>query len=326
MRRMLFILYTLLVTNCALADTPLTPRYVQVVGAELGSLLSSFVNTYDCTDATNSSRRYKRKEFLRGVFVRWVRTNSPAEKAGIQCGDVIVEANGTAVLDARALQKIVHPLPLDSEVRLKLLRPASGPLDDDARILVTYGDPVEITIKTVTLDNVAELAKKRPVRTRELIDEDYGPLVNLLTATTFAEQTPGLIEYTCSFVHNGEQAVLPIESPLFFLLGITDATDLKRSEKRTINLRGNVEREGIPTLTNIPVFIARRIGTSDEEMNSFLSSVDRSTIGVIRGLDSPEKNWYSWKRTEIRCYLPEALSRKVAEKIYRFERAGIMQR
>lgn len=205
MRYTLFILFSLLVTNFAQAETPLTPRYAQVIGVELGSMLSGFVNTYDCTDATNSSRRYKRADRIRGVFVKGVRAKSPAEKAGMQCGDVIVEVNGTGVIDAEAMRKIVTPLPLDSDVRIKLLRPIAGLMDDDARILVTYTDPMEVTMRTMTLDNVAELAKRRPLRTRELIDEDYGPLVNLLTTSTFAERSPGLIEYTCTFVHNGNR-------------------------------------------------------------------------------------------------------------------------
>lgn len=57
-----------------------------------------------------------------GILVNRVYENSPAEKAGIKEGDVILECNGTKLEEPSDLQKIVISVPVGSTLNLKILR------------------------------------------------------------------------------------------------------------------------------------------------------------------------------------------------------------
>jgi serine protease Do len=60
--------------------------------------------------------------FTKGALVTNVVPGSPADKAGIQRGDVIVEYQGKPVLDLRSLQKHVIKTTVGSEVSLMVIR------------------------------------------------------------------------------------------------------------------------------------------------------------------------------------------------------------
>ncbi|HZI79868.1 MAG TPA: PDZ domain-containing protein [Vicinamibacterales bacterium] len=57
-----------------------------------------------------------------GAFVTGVETGSPAEKAGIMTGDVIVEFDGERVRSARQLSRLVRESPDDRPVRTAIVR------------------------------------------------------------------------------------------------------------------------------------------------------------------------------------------------------------
>jgi serine protease Do len=59
---------------------------------------------------------------VEGILVNRVYENSPAERAGIKEGDVILECNGTKLEDPSDLQKIVISVPIGSTLTLKILR------------------------------------------------------------------------------------------------------------------------------------------------------------------------------------------------------------
>jgi serine protease Do len=58
----------------------------------------------------------------KGVIVGDVTENSPAEKSGIQRGDVIVEYEGKELNDPSSLRNLVATTPPDKEIVIKLLR------------------------------------------------------------------------------------------------------------------------------------------------------------------------------------------------------------
>ena len=68
-------------------------------------------------DAAEEGQRARR-----GVLVQGVERNSPAARAGIRQGDVVVAINGTAVDTSRALIRTVAGVPPGQAVRLMLLR------------------------------------------------------------------------------------------------------------------------------------------------------------------------------------------------------------
>lgn len=57
-----------------------------------------------------------------GALVSQVMEGSPAQKAGIQAGDVILSFNGREIKDSSDLPPMVGRVPVDSKARLKLLR------------------------------------------------------------------------------------------------------------------------------------------------------------------------------------------------------------
>ena len=75
-----------------------------------------------------------------GILVVQVVPNSPAERARLRRGDVIIAVNGQPVKDGTALQKIVEKAGIDANLRVKLYR----------------GDRLlELTVKTAQLQGVS---------------------------------------------------------------------------------------------------------------------------------------------------------------------------
>jgi serine protease Do len=58
----------------------------------------------------------------RGAIIRRVEPNSPAQKAGLREGDVIIEFNKEAVVGAQQLTRLVRETPADRTVEVKILR------------------------------------------------------------------------------------------------------------------------------------------------------------------------------------------------------------
>ncbi len=71
-----------------------------------------------------------------GVIVASVSADSPAEKAGLQLGDVILKFNGQAVTDAGALVKAVGGSEIDSEVPIEIYRQQN---DENITLTVKLG-------------------------------------------------------------------------------------------------------------------------------------------------------------------------------------------
>lgn len=57
-----------------------------------------------------------------GILINRIYENSPAEKAGLKEGDIILECNGVKLEDPSDLQKIVIGVPIGTTLKLKILR------------------------------------------------------------------------------------------------------------------------------------------------------------------------------------------------------------
>lgn len=59
---------------------------------------------------------------VEGALINQVLAGTPAEDAGLENGDVVLEVNGRAVEDARELTRIIGAIPPNETVRLRILR------------------------------------------------------------------------------------------------------------------------------------------------------------------------------------------------------------
>ncbi len=77
-----------------------------------------------CQDPVGDARHRRNDESRppRGALIADVTPTGPAEKAGIQAGDVIVEFNGRPVNAMRDLPKVVAETEIGAKVPVKLLR------------------------------------------------------------------------------------------------------------------------------------------------------------------------------------------------------------
>ena len=113
---------------------------------------------------------------LKGSLVSGVMKGSPAEKAGIKQGDVILQYNGRLVEDTGHLRNMVSQTPIDTTVKIKLLR-----------------DKREIEVAVL----IAEIPKKlaetssREDESEENSEEESGALAGLVVR----ELTPDLARH-----------------------------------------------------------------------------------------------------------------------------------
>jgi serine protease Do len=73
-------------------------------------------------DVTPAIAKAMGQSELRGALVGDVKASSPAGKAGLQRGDIILEINGKQVADSRELRMNISMMKPDADVKLKVLR------------------------------------------------------------------------------------------------------------------------------------------------------------------------------------------------------------
>jgi serine protease Do len=99
------------------------------------------VGIQEVTPALAKSFDLKEKK---GALVSQVYKDSPAEKAGIEQGDIIVQYDGKVVADSKDLPRMVASTPVGKSVTVKLLR---------------NGKPVERDVKVGEMEEKQEMAK-----------------------------------------------------------------------------------------------------------------------------------------------------------------------
>jgi serine protease Do len=97
---------------------PAPPATIQIFGS--GTYLGVGVADID----SERARELKLKE-ERGVEITWVEQDSPAEKAGIQKGDVVLDYNGTRVEGIEQFVRLVKETPAGRTARITVSRGGS---------------------------------------------------------------------------------------------------------------------------------------------------------------------------------------------------------
>ena len=115
-----------------------------------------------------------------GAFIASVQTDSPAYKAGIEAGDVILKFNNTTINSYRDLPRVVAETDVGSEVNVEIWRE-----DKIRNFLVKLGelDEPNSTIKNKTVEEKSTKIKSIGVTVRELSKDDFENL-NLSEDTT----------------------------------------------------------------------------------------------------------------------------------------------
>ena len=90
-----------------------------------------------------------------GVYIIDVEEKSPAEKAGLQPGDVILEANGTVTPTFEAMSEVLLQLKAGDTVNLKIWRPEMVK-DAGKGEISTSGTDMEIQVVLQVIDPVAQ--------------------------------------------------------------------------------------------------------------------------------------------------------------------------
>jgi serine protease Do len=119
-----------------------------------------------------------------GALVADVTPTGPAEKAGIQAGDVVIEFNGRPVNSMRDLPKIVAETPIGSKVPVKLLRKGQevmvtaevGRLEDGEKLAAAGstpgGDQAKPAPAVVTVLGMTVSSMTDELRTQFTIDKE----------------------------------------------------------------------------------------------------------------------------------------------------------
>jgi serine protease Do len=122
----------------------------------------------------------------RGALVGDVSSGSPAEKSGLQKGDIIVELNGKPIADSNQLRMSISMMAPDSTVNLKVLRNGReqdmavklGVLPTDKeRASVETANP-EGALEGVSVGNVTDEAVQQlglPANTKGVVVTDINP-------------------------------------------------------------------------------------------------------------------------------------------------------
>jgi serine protease Do len=91
--------------------------------------------------------------YPKGVYIIEVEEGSPAEKAGLQPGDIIVEVNGQVITSVSEEVEILSGMKEGDEVAVKVFRPATVTDAKSGRIS-TEGDYTDLTVTLAMVDPV----------------------------------------------------------------------------------------------------------------------------------------------------------------------------
>ena len=122
------------------------------LGAEVQLVTAKQAESVGLTKRTTDSSK------VFGVFVAKVIPDSPAEKAGIKQGDILLEFNGKKITEKNSLQKIVGNSKIDSSVKAKIWRQKDGETWGEIIVDVNVGD-FEKMMESGALDTKNEKSK-----------------------------------------------------------------------------------------------------------------------------------------------------------------------
>jgi serine protease Do len=144
-------------------------------------------------DVTPSISKAMNLKDMKGVLVGDVNPAGPAQRSGIQRGDVILEVNGKPMADSRELRMLISMMSPDSTVSLKVLRDGKtmdtsvklGELPTDTEKAKAEGESSDKTLDGVNVENLdAQTARQLglPAATTGVVVTEISPSSPLAAA------------------------------------------------------------------------------------------------------------------------------------------------
>ena len=104
---------------------------------------------------TTSSSALMQGILPNGVYIKEVEKNGPADKAGLQAGDIIVDANDTIITSSSQLQTIIAGSKEGDVLHLKVYRvPGLDTLDVNEEI--PDGEYIDVDVTLAIVDDVKQ--------------------------------------------------------------------------------------------------------------------------------------------------------------------------
>jgi serine protease Do len=122
-------------------------RFVMDRLIQFGKVSRGFLGIYIQPLTPELAKEFNLPDESNGALVGGVTPNSPAAKAGIEDGDVVVQYNGKKVTDSRNLQLMVAETAPGTKVSLQVLRGEPGKKPVERTVTVPLGElPAEKTV------------------------------------------------------------------------------------------------------------------------------------------------------------------------------------
>ena len=106
-------------------------------------------------DVNTSSRAARLGQIPDGVFITEVESGSPAEQAGMQVGDIIVDVNGVVITSTSQLQSEIARYKAGDTLQIKVYR-APGILDISGNENAPDGDYVDLEVTLAVIDAIRQ--------------------------------------------------------------------------------------------------------------------------------------------------------------------------
>ena len=91
-----------------------------------------------------------------GAYVSAVESGSPAEKAGIAVGDIVVEVDGTVIKSTNQMISVLREKQAGDQVNVKVYRVEGGLDSVQDYSNIPQGEYIELTAELAILDNVKQ--------------------------------------------------------------------------------------------------------------------------------------------------------------------------
>jgi len=114
------------------------------------------------SDVNSSSRAALLGQIPDGVFITAVEEGSPAEKGGMEVGDIVVEVNDTIITSVSQLQNEISKYAADDTLKIKVYR-APGILDISGNEDAPEGEYVDLEVTLAVIDEVNTIITDEPI-------------------------------------------------------------------------------------------------------------------------------------------------------------------